>query len=197
MTFHWVLFFTIVLVANLLMIGTELFAISGSPSHTADASEHTDVRGPERIERFGTIFFTQAFLVLAIIAVIVYFAYFSQSNSTSYGALWMIGLLAIAFPLFQVWLMGGTGKNARPTSFASQVVSYLTIPVTLLIAGIGTMVFMFDSISLTAFLYPLLLLALGIIIFGVMSTKRRGREPLTVASPVRDVPRGDGMRRTR
>jgi len=50
MTFHWILFFTIVLVANLLMIATELLAIPDSPSHTADVSEHTDVRGPERIE---------------------------------------------------------------------------------------------------------------------------------------------------
>ena len=197
MTFHWLLFFTIVLVANLLMIGTELFAISGSPTHTADASEHTDVRGPERIERFGTIFFIQAFLVLAIIAMIVYFAYFSQTSSTSYGALWIIGLLAIAFPLFQVWMMGGSGRSARPTSFASKVISYLTIPVTLLIAGIGTMVFMFDSISLTAFLYPLLLIALGIIIFGVMSAMNRGREPLKGDAPIRDIHHGGGTSRTR
>ena len=187
MTFNWILFFTIVLLANLLMIATELFAISGSPTHTADASEHTDVRGPERIERFGAMFFFQAFLVLGLIGLIVYFVYFSQTSATSYGALWVIGLLAIAFPLFQVWSMGGSGKNARPTSFATKVVSYLTVPVTLLIAGIGTMVFMFDSIALTAFLYPLLLLALGIVIFGVVSAVSRVRQPVKGGSTIRDI----------
>jgi hypothetical protein len=197
MTFHWVLFFTIVLVANLLMIATELLAIPGSPTHTVDASEHTDVRGPERIERFGAIFFFQAFLVLAIIALIVYFAYFSQTSSTSYGALWIIGFLAIAFPLFQVWIIGGSDKEARPLSFASKVINYATIPVTLLIAAIGTMVFMFDSIALTAFLYPLLLLALGIIIFGVMSAMSRTREPVKGESPIRDLHHGGGIRRIR
>ncbi|HVQ55758.1 MAG TPA: hypothetical protein VMS29_03290 [Pyrinomonadaceae bacterium] len=197
MTFHWILFFTIVLVANLLMIATELLAIPDSPSHTADVSEHTDVRGPERIERFGAIFFFQAFLVLAIIALIVYFVYFSQSSSTSYMALWIIGLLAIAFPLFQVWSMGGIGKEAHPNSFASKVINYLTIPVTLLIAAIGTMVFVFDSLALTAFLYPLLLIALGIIIFGVMSAINRERKPLKGEQPLREIHHGGGIRRTR
>ena len=193
MTFHWGLFFTIVLIANLLMIATELFAISGSPTHTASASEHTDVRGPERIERFGVIFFIQAFLVLAIIALMVYFANFAQTSATSYGALWLIGLLAIAFPLFQLWLMGGSGKGARPSTFASKIISYLAIPVTLLIAGIGTMVFMFDSIALTAFLYPLLLIALGIVIFGVLSAFSRAHEQ---QAAVRDV-HHHGTRRIR
>ena len=197
MTFHWILFFTIVLVANLLMIATELLAIPGSPSHTADASEHTDVRGAERIERFGAIFFFQAFLVLAIIALMVYFVYFSQTSATSYAALWIIGLLAIAFPLFQVWTMGGVGKNARPNSFASKVINYLTIPVTLLIAAIGTMVFVFDSISLTALLYPLLLIALGIIIFGVMSAINRERVPAKRDAALRNIHPGGGIHRPR
>ena len=197
MTFNWILFFTIVLLANLLMIATELFAISGSPSHRDDASQHTDVRGPERIERFGAMFFFQAFLVLGIIGLIVYFGYFSQTSATSYGALWIIGLLAIAFPLFQVWSMGGSGKDARPTSFASKVVSYLAVPVTLLIAGIGTMVFMFDSIALTAFLYPLLLLAVGIIVFGVVAAVKRGRQLGKGGLPIRDIPQQGGIRRSR
>ena len=197
MTFNWILFFTIVLLANLLMIATELFAISGSPTHTDDASEHTDVRGPERIERFGAMFFFQAFLVLGIIGLIVYFAYFSQTSATSYGALWVIGLLAIAFPLFQVWSMGGSGKEARPTSFATKVVSYLAVPVTLLIAGIGTMVFMFDTIALTALLYPLLLLALAIVIFGVVSAVSRVRQPGKAGSTISDIHHEGGIRRTR
>jgi hypothetical protein len=73
-------------------------------------------------------------------------------------------------------MMGGSGKGARPSSFASKIISYAAIPVTLLIAAIGTMVFVFDSISLVGFLYPLLLVALGIIIFGVMSAFSRAQE---------------------
>jgi len=112
-------------------------------------------------------------------------------------ALWIIGLLAIAFPLFQVWSMGGIGKEAHPNSFASKVINYLTIPVTLLIAAIGTMVFVFDSLALTAFLYPLLLIALGIIIFGVMSAINRERKPLKGEQPLREIHHGGGIRRTR
>jgi len=196
MPFHWILFLGIVLIANLLMIGTEILAIPGSPSHTASYAEHTDVRGPERIERFGVIFLVQAFLVLAIIALIVFFVY-ARTSSTSYGALWVIALLAIAFPLYQVWSMGGSGKNARPNSFASKIINYITIPVTLLIAAIGTMVFVFDSISLVGFLYPLLLIAMGIIIFGVMSAMSRGREEQKTAPPIGNIHHEGGIRRVR
>jgi hypothetical protein len=169
MSFAWIVFLLIALVANLALISAEFFSITVSPSHTADASEHTDVKGPERFSRFSSMFLIQAFLVLVTIGLIGHFLYYARIGVPSYAAIWLIGLIAIAFPLFQVWNTGGTRQNAPSDSVPAKFVSYLAIPVTLLIGLVGTVLFVFDTISVTAFFYPLVLIGLAIVIVGAFS----------------------------
>lgn len=189
MAFPWIVFLVIVLIANLLLVSVEFLGITASPSHTADASEHTDVKGPERFERFSGMFLIQAFLTLATIGLIAHYFYFAQSGETSYGALWLIGMIAIAFPLFQVWNMGGTRRNAPADSVPAKFVSYLAIPVTLLIALVGTMLFVFGTSSFTALFYPLVLLGLAIVIVGAFSMITGGHaiERATERADERDI----------
>jgi len=140
MSFAWITFLAVTLIANLLLISVEFFGIAGSPSHTANASEHTDVKGPERFERFSGMFMIQAILVAATIGLIAYYIYFARTGETSYtAALWGLGMLILAFPLYQVSHMGGRRPNAPADSASAKFVSYLAIPVTILIALVGTM----------------------------------------------------------
>lgn len=191
MAFPWIVFLVIVLIANLLLVSIEFFGIAASPSHTASASEHTDVKGPERFERFSGMFLIQAFLTLVTIGLIGHFLYYATTGVPSFSAIWLIGLIAIAFPLFQVWNMGGTRENAPADSVPAKFVSYLAIPVTLLIGLVGTILFVFNTLSVTAFFYPLVLLGLAIVIVGAFSMISGGHavERATEKADERDIRR--------
>ena len=175
MSFPWIIFLIIALVANLLLISIEFFGITGSPSHTANASEHTDVKGPERFERFSGIFLIQAALVVVTMALIAHYVYFARYGETSFTALWILGIIVFAYPLYQIWNMGGTRANTPADSIAAKFVSYLAIPVTVLIALVGTMMFVFGAVSVSPLFYPLLLLAAAIVIIGAVSALSGGR----------------------
>jgi hypothetical protein len=175
MSFAWILFLLAALVANLLLISIEFFGITVSPSHTADASEHTDVKGPERFMRFSTMFLIQALLVVVTIAMIAHYVYFARHGETSFASLWVLALLVFAYPLFQIWRMGGTRENAPLDSVSAKFVSYLAIPVTVLIAFVGTMLFVFGTVSVSAFFYPLVLLGAVIVAIGAVSAITGGR----------------------
>ena len=188
MSFAWILFLIVALIANLLLISVEFFGIAGSPSHNADPSEHTDVKGPERFARFSGMFLIQAILVVATMALIGHYIYFARYGETSYTALWILGILIFAYPLFQVWNMGGTRTNAPADSISAKFVSYLAIPVTVLIALAGTTMFVFGTLAVSAFFYFLLLLAAAIVIVGAVSVLTGGR---AVARVVNESDRGD------
>ena len=175
MSFAWIVFLLAALVANLLLISIEFFGITVSPSHTADASEHTDVKGPERFARFSTMFLIQALLVVVTMALIAHYVYFARQGETSFASLWLLALLVFAYPLFQIWRMGGTRENAPRDSVSAKFVSYLAIPVTVLIAFVGTMLFVFGTVSVSAFFYPLVLLGAIIVVIGAISAITGGR----------------------
>jgi hypothetical protein len=175
MSFPWIIFLLVALVANILLISIEFLGIRGSPSHTEDASQHTDVKGPERFVRFSGVFLIQAMLVVVTIGLIAHYVYFARYGETSFTALWILGLIVFAFPLFQIWNTGGTRANAPADSIAAKFVSYLAIPVTVLIAFVGTMIFVFGTVSVSPFFYPLLLLAAAIVIIGAASALSGGR----------------------
>ena len=186
MSFAWILFLIVALIANLLLISVEFFGIAGSPSHNADASEHTDVKGPERFARFSGMFLIQAILVVATMALIGHYIYFARYGETSLTALWVLGIIVFAYPLYQVWNMGGTRANAPADSIAAKFVSYLAIPVTALIALVGTTVFVFGTLSVTPFFYFLLLLAAAIVIVGAVSVLTDGRAVERIATEADD-----------
>ena len=189
MSFAWITFLAVTLIANLLLISVEFFGIAGSPSHTANASEHTDVKGPERFERFSGMFMIQAILVAATIGLIAYYIYFARTGETSYtAALWVLGMLILAFPLYQVSHMGGRRPNAPADSASAKFVSYLAIPITILIALVGTMLFVFGTVSMFAFFIPLVLLGAVIVIIGAVSAIGSGRavERMTDEADQRD-----------
>ena len=175
MSFAWILFLVAALVANLLLISIEFFGITVSPSHAADASEHTDVKGPERFMRFSTMFLIQALLVVVTMALIAHYVYFARQGETSFASLWVLALVVFAYPLFQIWRMGGTRENAPRDSVAAKFASYLAIPVTVMIALVGTMLFVFGSASLSTFFYPLVLVGAAIVVIGTVSAITGGR----------------------
>ncbi len=175
MSFPWIIFLLVALIANILLISIEFLGIRGSPSHTADRSQHTDVKGPERFVRFSGMFLIQAILVVVTMGLIAHYVYFARYGETSFTALWILGIIVFAYPLFQIWSMGGTRANAPTDSIAAKFVSYLAIPVTVLIAFLGTMIFVFESMTVSAFFYPLLLLAAAIVIVGAISAMSGGR----------------------
>ena len=175
MSFAWIVFLLAALVANLLLITIEFVGVTASPSHTADASEHTDVKGPERFTRFSAMFLIQALVVVVSMALIAHYVYYARYGETSYSALWVLGMLIFAYPLFQVWRMGGNRENAPRDSAAAKFVSYLAIPVTVMIALVGTMLFVFGTISLSAFFYPLVIIGAAIVIVGAISAVTGGR----------------------
>lgn len=182
MSISWILFLIAALFANLLLISIEFLGVTVSPSHTADASEHTDVKGPERFMRFGTMFLIQAMLVVVTMAMIAHFVYFARQGETSFASLWVLALLVFAYPLFQIWRMGGTRANAPSDSLAAKIVSYLAIPVTVLIAFVGTMMFVFGTASLSMFFYPLVLLGAAIVAVGAVSAVWGGRAVRRIAN---------------
>src|SRR5687767_6488001 len=175
MSFPWIVFLIVALIANLLLISIEFFGITGSPSHDADRSEHTDIKGPERFARFSRIFLIQATLVLVTMGLIGHYVYFARHGETSFTALWILGIIVFVYPLYQIWNMGGTRANAPADSIAAKFVSYLAIPVTVLIAFLGTMIFVFGTVSVSPLFYPLLLLAAAIVIIGGVSVLSGGR----------------------
>jgi hypothetical protein len=191
MSFAWIVFLIVALLGNLLLISVEFFGIQASPSHTADASEHTDVKGPERFTRFSGMFLLQAILVVVTMGLIAHYLYFARSGQTSFTALWILGLIIFAFPLYQIWTMGGARQNAPADSPAAKFVSYLAIPVTVLIALVGTMLFVFGTVSASAFFYPLVLIGAAILIVGAISAITGGRavERMTNEADRRDGPR--------
>ena len=133
MAFPWIVFLLVALVANILLISIEFFGITASPSHTASAWPSSWRIRFTRFERFSGMFLIQAFLTLVTVGLIGHFLYYATTGVPSYSAIWLIGLLAIAFPLYQVWSMGGNRQNAPADSTPAKFVSYLAIPVTLLI----------------------------------------------------------------
>jgi hypothetical protein len=175
MSFAWIVFLLAALLANLLLISVEFFGITVSPSHTADASEHTDVKGPERFARFSTMFLIQALLVVLTMALIAHYVYFARQGETSFAALWVLALIVFAYPLFQIWRMGGTRANAPRDSVSAKFASYLAIPVTVLIAFVGTMLFVFGTVSVSAFFYRLIILGAAIVVIGAISAITGGR----------------------
>jgi hypothetical protein len=175
MSFAWIVFLLAALVANLLLITIEFVGVTASPSHTADASEHTDVKGPERFTRFSAMFLIQALVVVVSMALIAHYVYFARYGETSYSSLWVLALLIFAYPLFQVWGMGGNRENAPRDSTAAKFVSYLAIPVTVLIALVGTMLFVFGTASVSALFYPLVIIGAAIVIVGAVSAITGGR----------------------
>ena len=191
MSFAWIVFLIVALFANLLLISVEFFGIRGSPSHTVDASEHTDVKGPERFSRFSGMFLLQAILVVVTMGLIAHYLYFARNGETSFTALWILGLIIFAFPLYQIWTMGGARQNAPADSPAARFVSYLAIPVTILIALIGTMLFVFGTVSVSAFFYPLVLIGAAIVVVGAITAISGGR---AVERMTDEADRRDGAR---
>jgi hypothetical protein len=87
----------------------------------------------------------------------------------------VLALIVFAYPLFQIWRMGGTRENAPRDSVSAKFVSYLAIPVTVLIAFVGTMLFVFGTVSVSAFFYPLIILGAAIVVIGAVSAITGGR----------------------
>jgi hypothetical protein len=137
------------------------------------------------------MFLIQAILTLVTIGLIAHFLYYATTGVPSFSAIWLIGLIALAFPLFQVWNMGGNRQNAPADSVPAKFVSYMAIPVTLLIGLVGTVLFVFNTVSVAAFFYPLVLLGLSIVIVGAFSMITGGHavERATEKADERDVRR--------
>jgi hypothetical protein len=115
------------------------------------------------------MFLIQALVVVVSMALIAHYVYFARYGETSFSSLWVLALLIFAYPLFQVWRMGGTRPNAPGDSVTAKFVSYLAIPVTVLIALVGTVLFVFGTASAAAFFYPLVIIGAAIVIVGTIS----------------------------
>lgn len=179
MFWHWVLLLVIVVVGNLLCLGSMLIGFANTPAVLISGAD-TKFRGTARYT-LGAIaaFILQSIAAVTLSALIVNYTRYITSDSGKNVFIWIVGTVGAIYPMWQTWSLARRERLTEPESYVVKEATHKAVPYSLLVTIGFTLLFVFNPAFLDAFYYQLLVMAVVVGIGSVISMVLLARQQLS------------------